>query len=174
MDPCSVSKIFRFLEGYKTVQNLLKSLKPAKEVQLHAAPGGDLWHYRAPHLSPWVSFFRELLGCIKWGHYTGGWVFCQRYTQTICSGHLCSTNTTSILEAQPSSHTSSGPELQGPSKLLYSNPTVASLPPPAHILPSSPSQRSHVDDWDRREEGPGPGQEAKGTNLAAALRAVGL
>lgn len=100
-------------------------------------------------------------------------ILSETYTD-FCSGHLHPTNTTSIWEAQPSSHTSRGPELQGPSKLLYPNPTVAFLPTPAHSLPSSQSQSSHVGDWDRREEGPGLGQEAKGTDFATALRAGGL
>lgn len=34
----------------------LQSSKPAKVAQLYAASGGDFWHYRAPHLSPWVRF----------------------------------------------------------------------------------------------------------------------
>lgn len=38
--------------------------------------------------------------------------------------------------------------------------------------PPSQSQRSRVGDWDRREEGPGPGQEAKGADLADAVRAA--
>lgn len=102
------------------------------------------------------------------------WVGILSEMYTDCSGHLHPTNSTSILEAQPSSHTSRGPELQGPSELLYPDPTVIFLPPPGHFLPSSQSQRTHVGDWDRREEGSGLGLEAKGTDLAAALRVVGL
>jgi len=71
------------------------------------------------------------------------WVDILSGTYTDCSGHLHSTNTTSISEAQPSSHLVA--LSSGPPKLFY--PKVAFLPPPAHFLPSSQSQRSRVGDW---------------------------